>query len=128
MCLKLQLTLAATITTINVSCNYNHYSMDSCSSLLQSLRKSKNWYTTWSQIQNACPCQAQIKWWMLSSWLCYHMKLCDLQLPSKALTYFNATNVSIVVDTIQISKSVPMSFYFYSREHKVLHYQFFELN
>ena len=31
-----------------------------------------------------------------SSWLCYHIKLPDSQLPNKALTYFNATNISIV--------------------------------
>ena len=34
---------------------------------------------------------------MLSSWLRYHIKLPDSQLPSKELTYFNATNVSIVI-------------------------------
>ena len=34
------------------------------------------------------------------SWLCYHIKFPDSQLPSKALTYFNATNVSMVKDSI----------------------------
>ena len=32
------------------------------------------------------------------SWLCYHIKFPDLELPSKALTFFNATNVSMVED------------------------------
>ena len=41
---------------------------------------------------------------MLSSWLRYHIKLPDSQLPSKALTYFNATNVSMVKDSIEISE------------------------
>ena len=33
-------------------------------------------------------------------WLCYHIKLPDSQLPSKALTSFNATSVSMVKDRI----------------------------
>ena len=72
-------------------------------------------------MQNACLCQAQIELWMLSSSLCYHIRLPDSQLPSKALTYFNATNVTMVDDTIYFSKSLDISFSFYSREYKVLH-------
>ena len=33
-------------------------------------------------------------------WLCYHIKLPDSKLPSKALAYFNITNVSMVKDKI----------------------------
>ena len=64
-------------TTISINLSYNHCSMDSCSSLLLSLlvHKSKYWNTTRSQIHSACPCQVQIKLRMLSSWLCYHIKL-----------------------------------------------------
>ena len=66
---------------------------------------------------------------MLSSWLCYHIKFPDSQLPSKALTYFNATNISMVEDRIQISKpkSLDMPFSFYSKEHKVQHQWFIKL-
>ena len=52
-----------------------------------------------TEIQSACPCQVQIELWMLSSWLCYHIKLLDSQLPSKALTYYT-TNVFMLEDRI----------------------------
>ena len=52
------------------------------------------------QIQNACLYQLQIELWMLYSWLYYRIKLPDSQLPSKALTYFNTTDASMVEDTI----------------------------
>ena len=35
----------------------------------------------------------KIELWMLSSWLFYRIKLIDSQLPTKALTYFNATQM-----------------------------------
>ena len=71
-------------TTINAN-SYNHCSIDSCSSLLYTLLvpKSKYWKITQSQIQIARRCQVQIELCMLSSWLCYHIKLPDSQLPSK---------------------------------------------
>ena len=37
---------------------------------------------------------------MNAFWLCCHIKLPDSPLPSKALTYFNATNISMVKDKI----------------------------
>ena len=43
---------------------------------------------------------AKCKLWMLSSWLCYHIRLPDLQLPSKALSYFNAKVFSMVKNRI----------------------------
>ena len=86
--------------------------MDSCSSLLWSVPKSKYWNTPRSQIQSACPCQAQIELWMLWFWSWDHIKFPDSQLASKALTYFNATNVSMVEDRMYISepKSLDMPF------------------
>ena len=91
-------------TTTNVNHSYNQWRVDSCSSRSYSLPtvlypKSNSYgNTTRSQIQSVHPCQVQIELWMLSSWFCYHIKLPDSQLPSKALTYFNATNISMVKD------------------------------
>ena len=82
-----------------------------------------------SQIQSACPCQVQIEIWMLYSWLCYLINLLDLQLPRKALIYFNATNVPMIKDGIYFSepKSLDMAFFLPKKTHKFLHQWFFEL-
>ena len=74
--------------------------MNSCSSLLQPLPKSKNSNTALFQKVQVYCFQMQIELRMLSFWLCYHIKLPDSQLPRTALTHFNATNVSVVKDKI----------------------------
>ena len=80
-------------TTVNVKHSYNHCNMDSCKSFAV-------FTCTQKQILKYNTEPVQIDLWMLSSWLCYHIKLPDSQLPSKALTYFNATIVSMVKDRI----------------------------
>ena len=88
-------------TTININHSHNHCSMDSCGSLLLLPVATQKQILKYTTVANTkCTSLPSANRIIYASWLRYHIKLLDSQLPSKALIYFNATNISMVKDSI----------------------------